>query len=733
MERERHKQAVDQHFEESLLRYHHQMKTAAGPAPWNPPTMPVKGQGPQQPQPQLVLTMSGGSGGGGGGNSQAPPSHINSQERDKDKDNRDRYMAAYNQAIDRDRELRERNARSGQQQSSSGGGPPSNNPYTALPRADLSFSVQGYQTAPSPSSNNQVHQQQQQPQLRKSEQQQQQQSHHLSAADYSKGGVIVGPGERMERDSMRPDHRDQIQRSFELQQRDQQQQQRLDARDQRQPTLSYKPYESTPRLVSGSSNSGGSNSSSNPSNIRSSRSPHSQMTPPTSAASGYPIHYAGPGPGSSQHSYSPNPTSSRSGPSGPPNNYMPPPSVSPSRSPAAAHVPPYPAMRYSPAPQTAPAPCTSPSANQKKTSPSPLQQQQNMAGSALYGRPIAGVQVVGSAGISSGTPVCRTDQTIPLSLITPSKSNQAETAPPPAHTARNTDRDREREIRERERDVRIYPHTAFSPLAHQLPPPQPLLTTGGSSRGGPAAGPPMLPQQQPLDLGTYREDSPIPLISSARLSTGEAQVKKTRPDPPQQQQQVPPPPPPQIPMPAYHGLGPVGFPVAPLMSLATLIDAGYATSGTAQVKPPSNTASAFALGLTPRHPSDTPPLLTSSVQPPVSTTPTDRPAEASSRLIVIKSEPGVDVAPISCPPVEPDRVAAVSRSPPVVAPPAPVAIKQEETVKIKQEPISMPPNNTWSNPGSSNTSANSNQTAITSSSAKPVHKLKKAWIQRHSG
>ena len=37
-------------------------------------------------------------------------------------------------------------------------------------------------------------------------------------------------------------------------------------------------------------------------------------------------------------------------------------------------------------------------------------------------------------------------------------------------------------------------------------------------------------QQQPLDLGTYREDSPIPLISSARLSTGEAQTKKTRPD-----------------------------------------------------------------------------------------------------------------------------------------------------------------------------------------------------------
>ena len=431
IEKERHKQAVDQHFEESLMRYHHRQigeyKSASGSGggsvpsttPWNPPTMPVKGQtSQQQQQQQLVMTMSGG--GGGSSSSQAPPSHINSQERDKDKDNRDRYMAAYNLAIDRDRDHRERLARSGQQQSGSSG-PPSNNPYPALPRADLSFSVQGYQTAPSPSNNQMQQQHQQQQSLpRKSEQQQQ---HHLSAADYSKaasgGGVIVGPSERIDRDSMRPDHREQLQRSFELQQ----QQQRLEARDQRQPTVSYKPYEQTPRLVTGSNNSGGinnnsgggggGNNGSNP-NIRTSRSPHPQMTPPTSSSSAYLIHYDGLGPGSSQHSYSPNPTRGRSGPSNSymPNSYMPPPSVSPSRCPAAAsaaHVPPYPDMRYSPAPQTAPAPCTSPSANQKKTSPSPLQQQQNMgpgSAAALYSRQgLAGVQVVGSAGISSGTSV----------------------------------------------------------------------------------------------------------------------------------------------------------------------------------------------------------------------------------------------------------------------------------------------------------------------------------------
>ena len=702
IEKERHKQAVDQHFEESFMRMQHrqigEFKPTTGSAvggvpssgPWNPPTMAVKGQTSQQQQ--LVMTMSGG---GGGSSSQAPPSHINSQERDKDKDNRDRYMAAYNLVIDH----RERVARSSQQQSGSSGGPPSNNPYPALPRADLSFSVQGYQTAPSPS-NNQM--------PRKTEPQQQ---HHLSAADYSKpsgggGGVIVVPNERLERDSMRPEHREQLQRSFELQQ-----QQRLEGRDQRQPTLSYKPYEQTPRLVAGSNNSGGGN------NIRTSRSPHPQMTPPTSSASAYPIHYAGPGPGSSQHPYSPNPTSGRSGPS---NSYMPPPSVSPSRSPAAAaHVPPYPAMRYSPAPQTAPAPCTSPSPNQKKSSPSPLQQQQNMGpGAALYGR-----QGVASAGNSSGTSVqCRPDQTIPLSLITPSKTNQPESAPPPAHTARNTDRDREREIRERERDVRIYPHNAFSPLAHQLPPPQPLLNTSTNSRAGPAPGPPM-PQQQPLDLGTYREDSPIPLISSARLSTGEGQAKKTRPEQQMQQQhhhlhqqqQAPP----QIAMQSYPSLGPVGFPGAPLMSVAALIDAGYPTSGTAQVKPPSNAASAFSMGLAPpRHPSDTPPLLMSSL--PLNCNPIDRPVDITSRPVFIKSEPGVEMTP---PLVEQDRVAVVSRSPPVVA--APV-VKQEE-VKVKQEPSSVTQSNntTWNNPGSSS-----------SSSAKPavhVHKLKKAWIQRHTG
>ena len=76
-------------------------------------------------------------------------------------------------------------------------------------------------------------------------------------------GVIVGPSERSDRDSMRPDHRELLQRSFELSQ----QLQLLEARDQRQHTVSYNPYE--------------------------------QM----------PIYYAVPCPDSSQHSYSPNPTS----------------------------------------------------------------------------------------------------------------------------------------------------------------------------------------------------------------------------------------------------------------------------------------------------------------------------------------------------------------------------------------------------------------------------------------
>jgi hypothetical protein len=178
-------------------------------------------------------------------------------------------------------------------------------------------------------------------------------------------------------------------------------------------------------------------------------------------------------------------------------------------------------------------------------------------------------------------------------------------------------------------------------------------------------------------------------------------------------------------MPAYPNLGPVGFPVAPLMSVAALVDAGYSTSATAQVKPPSNPASAFSMGLaTPRHPSDTPPLLMSSV--PVTCNPIDRPVEISSRPLVIKSEPGVEVTP---PPVEQDRVTAVSRSPPVVA--APVVVVKQEEVKVKQEPIptTQSNNSTWSNPGSS-----SNATSSSSIGAKPaVHKLKKAWIQRHTG
>lgn len=167
------------------------------------------------------------------------------------------------------------------------------------------------------------------------------------------------------------------------------------------------------------------------------------------------------------------------------------------------------------------------------------------------------------------------------------------------------------------------------------------------------------------------------------------------------------------------------------MSVAALIDAGYTnvTGSTGQGKPPSNAASTFSMGLAPpRHLSDTPPLLVSTV--PAVSNPIDRPAEVSNRPMIIKNEPSVEAASTSCPPlVEQDRVtASVSRSPPVV--PAPV-VKQEE-VKVKQEPIPVTQSNntTWSNPGSSNNTTTSNN----SNSAKPaVHKLKKAWIQRHTG
>lgn len=463
---------------------------------------------------------------------------------------------------------------------------------------------------------------------------------------------------------------------------------------------------------------------------RTSRSP--LQLPPSTAASSYPLHYAGPGAGpvgSLPHSYSPSPAGSNSGSnsgggssgsrSGGPHYMPPPPSVSPSRSPAALGAPAhpsssYPAMRYSPAPQqTAPVPSTSPSA--KKTSPSPQQQQQHQALSASsYGRPISG---------SGGSTVGRPDQTVPLSLITPTKLSAGvyptsgnESAPPPAHTARTND---PRDLRDiRERDIRIYPHTAFSPLAHPLPPPQALPT---SSRAMPPA-----PQQQPLDLGTYREDSPIPLISSSRLPTGEAHGKKTRPE------QQPPPPPQSIPvLPAYPSLGPVGYPgSAPLMSVAALIDAGFSTSAT-QVKPPSSSGlPQYALGLPPtaRLPSDTPPLMP---------TPSSA-ASVPPMPVIIKTEPPSSMArssPAPLPELPPTGATTTAgqllnssstRSPPAAP-----------EVKVKLEPglPSQPMVGTGNNNGGSvpNNLAGKNNGGGSNNSAKPVHKLKTAWLQRHTG
>ena len=405
---------------------------------------------------------------------------------------------------------------------------------------------------------------------------------------------------------------------------------------------------------------------------------------------------------------------------GPSASYMPPPSVSPSRSPAAGGVVNtsalYPAMRYSPAPQTtAPTPSTSPSDpnRAKKTIPLSLQQQQQQM--YLNSNKSSSSRSSGST-VGSGTPVGRADQTTPLSLITPAKSIttaspyipagvSVESAPPPAHTARN-----EREMRERGdlRDVRHYPNTAFSPLAHPLPPPH-LSVVNSTGRPGqpPVPLPPQIvvpQQQQPLDLGTYREDSPIPLISSARLSTADALSKKARADQQQQQQQAPPPPIPH--MPGYPSLGPVGFPGAPLMSVAALIDAGFNTSAAQVNKPPQSNPAAYAsLGLSSRLPScGTPPLLLQpnpSLPPSISHGPTNTAASSSEqpRPVIVKNEPQSSPPPVTnSPPVNPE-------------------------VKVKLEPVGQPlppppPNNNKNN---------------VNNSAKPVHKLKTAWLQRHTG
>ena len=752
------KQAVDQHFHESLRmrelieQKKRESALPSGSSPWSLPRLqgdPMNKNNSALPT-QAQLSLSAG-----------PPSH-NHNSGSQDKDNRERYMAAYNQVIERHAGV----VSSGNGGNSSSGGrsgpappnstssnsaPPSGsssgpvNHYTALPRADLNFAIQGYQTAPSPTSQGPTGSQ---PPQRKSEQSlNSSNSNHPLVADYSVksgssgGGVIVGPSDRMDRDPRDQLQQQQLQQIHQARVLDMQRMadlrdaQRGDPQQQRPPTVSYKPYESSPRSVNNCSSSGSGHVGN-----RTSRSPHSQMTPPTTTSSNYPNHYAGPGPGSQQpqHSYSPNP----GGRNGQSVSYMPPPSVSPSRSPAAvvaasgppAHSALYPAMRYSPAPQTtAPAPSTSPSDpnRTKKTSPSPLQQQQQHIYLNSGGSSSSRSSSNSGVSISSGPSVCRADQTTPLSLTTPAKSVTTipynsgvnESAPPPAHTARN-----EREMRDARdmRDVRLYPNTAFSPLAHPLPPPH--LSVNSTARSGqpPVPLPIVVPQQQqPLDLGTYREDSPIPLISSARLSTADALGKKTRVD----QQQAPPPP--SIPhMPGYPSIGPTGFALggAPLMSVAALIDAGFSTASVnkPQSNSASNAAAAYALTLSSRLPTcDTPPLL---LQPNPSLPPMSHGAPSTEpRPVIVKNEPqSSTITPttkatnISPPPVgnEADRITSTgiqnaSRSPPVVVP----------EIKVKQEPVSQP----LPPPPPNNNKNNANN------SAKPVHKLKTAWLQRHTG
>ena len=116
-------------------------------------------------------------------------------------------------------------------------------------------------------------------------------------------------------------------------------------------------------------------------------------------------------------------------------------------------------------------------------------------------------------------------------------------------------------------------------------------------------------------------------------------------------------------MPGYPSLGPVGFPGAPLMSVAALIDAGFNTSAAQVNKPPqsnsaaaanSSAAAAYAsLGLSSRLPScGTPPLLLQqnpSLPPSISHGPTNTAASSSEqpRPVIVKNEPQSSPPPVT--------------------------------------------------------------------------------------
>lgn len=187
----------------------------------------------------------------------------------------------------------------------------------------------------------------------------------------------------------------------------------------------------------------------------------------------------------------------------------------------------------------------------------------------------------------------------------------------------------------------------------------------------------MHPQQQPLDLGTYREDSPIPLISSARLSGSSGDVKKSagrNPDVPI--------------IPSFGGT---------MMSVAALVDAANAAAASGKPADPA----AFVLGL--RAPSVTPPLIKMDPALQVPLNP----------LIKVEASERVTSPPAAAPHTEPEPEIRKDPSPgPVpVLPVHPALPALPAEVQVKLEPT--PPVNNGNN--------------------KPVHKLKTAWLQRHTG
>ena len=144
------------------------------------------------------------------------------------------------------------------------------------------------------------------------------------------------------------------------------------------------------------------------------------------------------------------------------------------------------------------------------------------------------------------------------------------------------------------------------------------------------------------------------------------------------------------------------------MSVAALIDAGFNTSG-AQVKPTPSGLPQFSLTpmATARHPSDTPPLMP--------TPPLTAPMTA-----IIKSEPLTSGSRSSPAPLPEQSNNSSTRSPPMV------------DVKPKLEPLVAPPSQPTGN-GSNNLKNSNANNNPSSNSAKPVYKLKTAWLQRTTG